>query len=168
MTLRAVSVVSELGLTHHPEGGYFLETFRSGSFPMKTRGQTDLKCGAADGNLATDVVVANNRKDRRPDGDCRRNCLTSIFWLASTARPMLRLAVNLSDHVHFWQGGRPFEYVLLELGAPSATRDEVGGVHSTKYPDARLTRVVLGPDLSAGQRLQVRSSILVQCWFYIL
>ena len=155
MTLRAVSVVSELGLTHHPEGGYFLETFRSGSFPMKTRGQTDLKCGAADGNLVTDLVVASNREDRRPDGDCRRNCLTSIFWLASAARPTLRLAVNLSDHVHYWQGGLPFEYILLELGAPSATQDEAGGVAPTKHPGARLVRVVLGPDLSAGQRLQV-------------
>ena len=149
MTLRADRVVSELGLIPHPEGGYFLETFRSGSLPMTNRGQTDLKCGAADGNVDTDLVVASNRADRRPDGDCRRNCLTSIFWLASTARPTMHLAVNLSDHVHFWQGGLPFEYILLELGAPSVKYD------STKFPGARLTRVVLGPDLSAGQRLQV-------------
>ena len=161
-TLRADRVVSELGLMPHPEGGYFLETFRSGSLPMTNRGQTDLKCGAVDGNVAADLVVASNRADRRPDGDCRRNCLTSIFWLASTARPTLRLAVNLSDHVHFWQGGLPFEYILLELGAPSVTHHQIGisldvRVRSTNYPDARLTRVVLGPDLSAGHRLQVPS-----------
>ena len=130
--MHAESVVSELGLIPHPEGGHFLETFRSGSLPMKNRGQTDLKCRAS-------------------DGDRRRNCLTSIFWLASVARPTLRLSVSLSDHVHYWQGGRPFEYVLLELGSPSASNEKA----STEYPDARLSRVVLGPKISAGQRLQV-------------
>ena len=152
MGLRAERVVSELGLIPHPEGGQFLETFRSGSLPMKNRGQTDLKCRAADGDIATDLVIAGRRADRRPDGDCRRNCLTSIFWLASVARPTLRLSVSLSDHVHYWQGGRPFEYVLLELGAST---EKKGGIPSTEYPDARLSRVVLGPNISVGHRLQV-------------
>ena len=147
-TLRAETVVSSLGLIPHPEGGYFLETFRSGSLPMTTRGQTDLACAAAGGNVDTDLVVVKDRDDRRPDGDARRNCLTSIFWLASTARPTLRLAVNLSDHVHFWQGGGAFEYLLVEPGAPSG-----GGAY---YPDAHLSRVVLGPDVASGQRLQVK------------
>lgn len=33
---------TQLGLIPHPEGGCFLETFRSGSTPMSSRGQTDL------------------------------------------------------------------------------------------------------------------------------
>jgi len=125
-------LVSLMGLVPHPEGGYFFETHRSGSQPMVTRGQTALDvppvalaaCGAA-------------RAARRGDGDGRRNWLTSIFWLPTVASPTLFLAVNLSDHVHYYHGGCAFEYTLVDATTGA------------------LTVRVLGPDLRAGQVLQL-------------
>ncbi len=50
---------------------------------------------------------------------------------------VLILCINTSDHVHYYQGGRPFEYVVY-------------------HPNTRvLERQVLGPDVLAGHRLQV-------------
>ena len=42
-----------------------------------------------------------------------------------------------SDHVHYYHGGAPFEYVLVDPSKPV------------------LRRVVLGPDIAAGQVLQL-------------
>ena len=42
-------LVAALGLVPHPEGGFFLETWRSGCAPMSTMGQTD--CDAEVGVL---------------------------------------------------------------------------------------------------------------------
>ena len=109
-------LVAKLGLIPHPEGGYFLETWRSGSVPMSSRGQTDFGALATKtGEVNADLVVAAGREPRRPDGDARRNALTSIFWMPTKSSPTLRLAVNLSDHVHYYQGGLPFRYHLLSF-----------------------------------------------------
>ena len=40
--------ISQLGMIPHPEGGFFVETYRSGSVPMTSRGLTD-----KDGELMT-------------------------------------------------------------------------------------------------------------------
>ena len=68
-----------LELIPHPEGGFFVETFRSGCKPMTTLGQSGLDdcCEEPDRNL----VVTKGRADKRPDKDERRNSLTSIFWV---------------------------------------------------------------------------------------
>ena len=128
-------LVSALKLIPHPEGGFFTETFRSGSTPMSTQGQTGLNCTDPDKNLV--VVPGGNRGANRPDGDERRNALTSIFWVPTVNSPRLLLVVNESDHVHYYQGGRPFRYSLFD--PKTETFEEV----------------VLGPDLHKGQKLQV-------------
>ena len=123
----ASNVVAGLGLVPHPEGGFFLETFRSGCAPMSTMGQSGYSCDSKD-------LVTTSRSSR-PDGKAERNCMTSIYWMPTLASPRLWLAVNSSDHVHYYHGGAPFEYILVE--------------------DGLLRRVVLGPDFSKGQRMQV-------------
>jgi hypothetical protein len=54
-------------------------------------------------------VVANGRAKNRPDGDERRNALTSIYWVPTDKSPKLLLAVNRSDHVHYYHGGSEFK-----------------------------------------------------------
>ena len=71
---------------------------------MSTMGQTGLSddcCQKPNINL----VVANQRSQNRPDGDERRNALTSIYWVPTIKSPKLLLAVNHSDHVHYYHGG---------------------------------------------------------------
>lgn len=129
-TMTAAAMVEALGLVPHPEGGFFLETHRTGAKPMTTMGQTEL-------NASRGLVITDDRAARRPDGDARRNALTSIFWMPTRASPILPLGINMSDHIHYWQGGGAFEYTLFDPVAKE------------------LTTVVLGPDLLAGQQLQV-------------
>ena len=136
-----------LGLIPLPEGGYFREIYRSGCTPMTSRGQSDF-------NVATQItrknhmqypqqvyteplLLAPGRENRRPDGDIRRNCLTTIIWMPTRQTPYLLLSKNLSDHVHFYQGGASFEYIMY---------DPVKGV---------LLREVLGANFWDDQKLQV-------------
>mmetsp|Transcript_30662 Transcript_30662/g.45384 ORF Transcript_30662/g.45384 Transcript_30662/m.45384 type:complete len:263 (+) Transcript_30662:40-828(+) len=139
-------LIPELGLIPHPEGGFFVETHRSGSIPMSSKGQTDLNVpDPTNGDLIVEanVVASSDNKLRRglnrPDGDERRNALTSIYWVPTIQSPILMLATNCSDHVHYYQGGLSFMYYLLD---PNADQP-------------RLERVVLGPNLERGEKLQV-------------
>jgi Cupin superfamily (DUF985) len=79
----AAELVELLGLIPHPEGGYFLETFRSGSVPMTSRGQTDLAVSNADC-----LVTTTGRNEARPDQSPLRNALTSIYWLPTVDSPI--------------------------------------------------------------------------------
>ena len=144
---RSHDVITNLGLIPHPEGGYFREIHRSGSTPMLSKGQTDLTVATQFNSNTHDnawpqqvyepLTIAPGRDKRRPDGDIRRNCLTTIIWMPTRHTPRLLLAVNLSDHVHFYHGGAGFEYFMY---------DPVKG---------ELLREVLGPNLGEGQKLQV-------------
>jgi hypothetical protein len=83
------TLVASLGLVPHPEGGFFLETWRTGTEPMTTRGQTEV-------NVSKESLVETDRGHRSPDGESRRNCISSIFWVPTAASPTLILGVNLS------------------------------------------------------------------------
>jgi len=146
-------LIPKLGLIPHPEGGFFVETHRSGSMPMSSKGQTDFAVSdysngnqnlVVESNVLQKVIDDKNAKLRRgsnrPDGDERRNALTSIYWVPTIQSPMLMLATNCSDHVHYYQGGLSFVYYLLDttIGEPFC-----------------LERVVLGPNLERGEKLQV-------------
>ena len=119
-SVTAETMVKKLELIPHPEGGFFLETYRSGSIPMSSRGETDL-------NVPEDDLVMTNRTDRRPDRDGRRNALTSIYWMPTGSSPKLHLTVNLSDHVHYFHGGEPFEFILVDPKAKEVRRVVLGG-----------------------------------------
>jgi len=130
---KIVDLIPALGLIPHPEGGFFVETFRSGSTPMSTQGQTGLDCD----NPNVSLVTTHGRGSNRPDGDARRNAMTSIYWVPTVKSTRLLLAYNHSDHVHYYQGGKPFHYSLYDPNT------------------AEYTKVTLGPDLQKGQKLQV-------------
>ena len=124
-----------------------METYRSGSIPMSSKGQTNMQCD----NPFKNLVAADGRESRRPDGDIRRNAITSIHWVPTLNSPKLCIGVNLSDHIHYYQGGLPFEYFLVD---PS-TGD--------------LTRIILGPDLANGHKLQVpvQGGVWKCGWIYL-
>lgn len=118
-----------LGLIPHPEGGFFLETFRAGAQPMASRGQTDF-------SVASRALVTTECTSR-PDNDTRRNALTCIFWTPTLKSPTQPLVQNQSDHVHLYQGGLPFVFHMY---------DPVTGTFTT---------ATLGPDISNGHVLQL-------------
>jgi len=129
--LTAEILINKIGLIAHPEGGFFLETHRSGSdHPMSTRGDTDL-------NVPDKGLVMTDRIGEMKDRDGRRNALTSIYWMPKGESPFLSLTINLSDIVHYYHGGVPFEYILF---------DPASGV---------LSRMVLGGDVMGGQVFQL-------------
>jgi hypothetical protein len=60
--------ISRLGMIPHPEGGFFVETYRSGSAPMTSKGQTD---------QAGTVMVTSPPRAPTP----ARNVMTSIYYM---------------------------------------------------------------------------------------
>ncbi len=113
---------------------------------MHSRGQTDIS-GVTRPRHDLVMTYRNNR----PNDDGRRHGLTSIFWVPTLQSPKLLLAVNDSDHVHYYQGGLAMEYFLYEPSLITLTGDQ----GDSSVPSSSLTRVVLGPNLYEGQQLQV-------------
>ena len=70
------------------------------------------------------------------DGQDRRAAMSSIFYLLTTESPIGRLHSNRSDIIHYWQGGAALRYVLLS-------------------PEGEFEEKIMGPDLAAGQLLQM-------------
>ncbi len=61
------------------------------------------------------------------------------------------LGVNKSDHVHYYQGGRPFKYILFHPN----NNDNKKGVEGGEEQGGQLEEVILGPELDKGHKLQV-------------
>ena len=74
---KITDLIPVLNLIPHPEGGFFVETYRSGTQPMSTQGQTGFDTTNNNKNL---IVTTDGRDTNRPDKDVRRNALTSIYW----------------------------------------------------------------------------------------
>ena len=100
------TVIEQLGLEGHVEGGYFRRTFQA------------------------------DHRDKIDLGDGPRFTMTSIFYLLTADSPVGQWHQNRSDIVHYFHLGSPLHYYLI-------------------HPDGRLETAVLGPDLVAGQRLQL-------------
>lgn len=81
-----------------PEGGYFVETYRSGSQPMASKGQTDIS-----GETIPSKRVGS-----------ARNVMTSIIFMATSDAPILYFGINKSDHVHYYHGGDSYTYIVVE------------------------------------------------------
>ena len=130
----AEELVKLLHLIPHPEGGFFVETYRSGSVPMASQGQTNYDVPNDDRDAA--LVTTTGRQDRRPDGNCQRNALTSIYFCPTLRSPTQPLVQNDSDHAHYYQGGLPIRYHVYD----PFTKE--------------LESVVLGPDVQNGHVMQ--------------
>ena len=98
--------IDMLGLIPHPEGGFFVETYRSGSAPMTSKGLTD---------HAGDVMTTD--RGHTP----QRNVMTSIYYMLTSESPNQWWANNMSDHVHYHHAGGTFIYNLV---LPDGTYEE--------------------------------------------
>ena len=94
-------LVERLGMIEHPEGGYFVETYRAGAAPMHSQGKTD-ESGAC-------VEVSALAAFEGVSG--MRNTCTSIHWLMTS--PVMHWCYNRSDHVHIWNAGGAIRYHVL-------------------------------------------------------
>lgn len=113
--------ISRLGMIPHPEGGFFVETYRSGSIPMASKGQTD---------EAGDVMTTSPPRAPTPT----RNVMTSIYYmLTAESGGQQWWANNMSDHVHYHHAGGTFIYNIVlpdgsfiqrRLGSNIAAGDE--------------------------------------------
>ncbi|MFT7404172.1 cupin domain-containing protein [Zhongshania sp.] len=65
-----------------------------------------------------------------------RAAMSAIYYLLTKASPVGHLHSNRSDILHFWQHGSPLYYTLVA-------------------PDGSIVNVVMGPDVTAGQQLQM-------------
>lgn len=69
-------------------------------------------------------------------GDGPRFTMTSIYYMLTRESPVGRWHLNRSDIVHYFHLGSPVSYYLIDA-------------------EGRLETVELGPDLEAGQQLQL-------------
>lgn len=127
---KATDVIKALNLVPHPEGCLFVETWRSGAQPMRSRGQTDF-------DVKPGALVETDRGSRRDDDDGRRNWMTSVFYMITSAVPIEGLSYALSEAVYYFHGGAPVQYVVVPADGTS------------------VFHVTLGPDICNGHRLQV-------------
>lgn len=100
------TVIKQLGLESHIEGGYFKRTFQA------------------------------DHRDKIDQGDGPRFTMTSIFYLLTADSPIGHWHLNRSDIIHYYHLGAPVHYYMI-------------------HPDGELEKAVLGPDLAAGQQLQL-------------
>ena len=71
-----------------------------------------------------------------PAFDGERHLLTSIYYLLTNDQPRGFLHRNRADIIHYFHMGGPAEYLLVS-------------------PEGSVRHEVLGPDITAGQRLQL-------------
>lgn len=96
-TDKITAIASALGVVPHPEGGFFVETYRSGSTPMVSKGLT-----ASNGAL-----IQTDREG------FARNHMTSIIFMATSDARVLYFGINKSDHVHYYHGGDSYTYIVV-------------------------------------------------------
>ena len=77
-----------------------------------------------------------SHRDKIDQGSGPRFTMTSIYYLLTEQSRIGHWHLNNSDILHFYHLGEPITYYLI-------------------YPDGRLETVVLGPDPSQGQVLQL-------------
>lgn len=75
-------------------------------------------------------------KDQTGDGDNRRRCLSSIYYLLTSDSPIGFLHKNRSDIIHYYHLGSALRYFIVS-------------------PDGHLEEKVLGPNMSAGETPQL-------------
>lgn len=123
------ALIARLGLIPHPEGGFFVETYRTGCEPMSSRGKTATDAGQAEATCDT-----ARRTERGDDG--RRNHMTSIYYVLTRESDHQWWALNASDHVHYHHAGGSVTYHLAR-------------------EDGTYERRVLGRDVEGGQTPQL-------------
>lgn len=113
-------LIHAIGLVMHPEGGYYVEMHRSES---------------CSGTHIPSPNVLDTNVDTKAAGP--KATISSIYWIPDLHSPKLHLVTTKSDHVLYFQGGRPCKYWIYD---PC---------------EERLEQHVMGPDICNGQILQL-------------
>ena len=144
--------ISRLGMIPHPEGGFFVETYRSGSTPMASKGQTD---------EGGDVMTTSPPRAPTPT----RNVMTSIYYmLTAESGGQQWWANNMSDHVHYHHAGGTLIYNIVlpdgtfiqrRLGSNIAAGDEpqlvvTGGCYKSVRLEEGAEFGVIGEGVAPG------------------
>jgi predicted cupin superfamily sugar epimerase len=113
---------------------------RSSTYPVTTPSAADLiealgLEGHVEGGYFRRTYEASE-KPRVDAGAGERFSMTSIFYLLTAEGPVGHFHRNRSDIVHYFHLGDPIEYFLI-------------------HEDGRLERIVMGPDPTRGQLLQL-------------
>ena len=115
----AAGLVDALGLRPHPEGGFFVETYRGGcgrheDLPRKP-GETEAFGECIDAAVLPrwkrEGGEGENMSGSERGGEVVRNTISAIHWLMT--EPVLWWCENLSDHVHVFNGGDAIRYHIL-------------------------------------------------------
>ncbi|XP_077866836.1 uncharacterized protein LOC144355640 [Saccoglossus kowalevskii] len=96
--LEVQNIIKELHLVPCPEGGYYIQTYRSGSEPMSSSALTDIN-----GTVMAPVGRRNSV----------RNICTSIVYLLTKNSPIDFLHRNESDMVRYYHGGGTVQVYIL-------------------------------------------------------
>eukprot|EP01080_Neovahlkampfia_damariscottae_P010117 gene10117-2536_t len=110
--IEAITLIKHLNLTKHVEGGYYSETTKS-KIELET---TDRKL--------------NN------ESNTKRSLFTSIYWLLEKQNPILYLAKNTSDLLHYYHGGCSTKLFFVS-------------------PEGKLEKHILGMNIEQGERPQI-------------
>ena len=77
-----------------------------------------------------------DHREKIDQGDGPRFTMTSIFYLLTADSPVGHWHLNRSDIIHYYHLGDPVHYYMI-------------------HPDGVMETAILGPDLAAGQQLQL-------------
>lgn len=119
------SLIDQLGLQPHPEGGYFIETDRN---PLK---------------------IANpfqSHDDTEAGKDTTRSASSTISYLLTPRSSLSAFHRNQSRTIHTWQRGRG-RYVVIGVDKSCTNTDKMGS-------RGRIESFVVGPNVELGERTQ--------------
>ena len=124
------ALIARLGLVPHPEGGFFVETYRAGRAPMSSRGKTAFDDDAR--RRDDDAAATTRRTDDEDDGT--RNQMTSIYYMLTRDSDHQWWAMNASDHVHYHHAGGAVTYHLVSADGTYARRTLGSDVENGETP----------------------------------
>ena len=157
------SLISALSLQPHPEGGYYVETDRSPfrvpnpflhPFPPSTPSSSSAKAlvkPTLEHPAQDEDVIADNST---------RASSTTIFYLLAPSSPRGVLHRNKARTMHTLHKGRG-RYIMIHPPSPSVSINGAGAGNGsemdpnvTTQNKARMETFIVGPDVSAGEKLQ--------------
>ena len=164
------SLISALSLQPHPEGGYYAETDRSpfripnpflhsplvSSFLLPSS-PSSLSSNQAHLQSTLQKTIQEGEID---EDNLTRAASTTIFYLLAPSSPSGVFHRNKARTMHTLHRGRG-QYVIIHPPSPSVSLNgaAVGPGHGTDLSPttqrkARIETFIVGPDVSAGEKLQ--------------
>jgi len=125
----AAEIISLLGLTPHPEGGHFRETFRDGTL---------VTCDTASSS-GSDVPETTGEGGDLPRRERCRAASTAIYFLLMRGERSRWHRVDAAEVWHHY-GGAPLEISILKSQGDEITRLRLGNdLRASERPQAVVT-----------------------------